>query len=205
MALAYIEKVSTNRAAFEQKVNRISANLGIVPDWLMTVMYAESGLNHLAENPKSTAIGLIQFLDSTLKNLGTTRNYLKSLTNVQQLDWVEKYFVSLGLKGKMKSVYDVYFAVFSPKYVGNPDGTVIATSGQNVYNANKALDTDKDGRLTVLDVKTWFGKYIRSGTPTETQNNIITPVAVATGASILYLLYRWSKNKNTTKQTLSLS
>lgn len=205
MALAYIEKVSTNRAAFEQKVNRISANLGIQPDWLMTVMYAESSLNHLAENQKSTAIGLIQFLDSTLKNLGTTRNYLKSLTNVQQLDWVEKYFVSLGLKGKMKSVYDVYFAVFSPKYVGKPDSTVIATSGQNVYNANKALDTDKDGRLTVLDVKTWFGKYIRSGTATETQNTIITPVAVATGASIIYLLYRWSKNKNTTKQTLSLS
>lgn len=205
MALAYIEKVSTNRAAFEQKVNRISANLGILPDWLMTVMYAESGLNHLAENAKSTAIGLIQFLDSTLKNLGTTRNYLKSLTNVQQLDWVEKYFVSLGLKGKMQSVYDVYFAVFSPKYVGKSDGTVIATSGQSVYNANKALDTDKDGRLTVLDVKKWFGKYIRSGTTTQPQNNIITPVAVATGASILYLLYRWSKNKNTTKQALSLS
>lgn len=200
MALAYIEKVSTNRAAFEQKVNRISANLGILPDWLMTVMYAESGLNHLAANSQSTAIGLIQFLESTLKNLGTTRNALKGLSNVQQLDFVEKYFVSLGLKGKMKSVYDVYFAVFSPKYVGKADGTVISTSGQSVYNANKALDTNKDGRLTVLDVKTWFGKYIRSGTTTETQNNIITPVAVATGASILYLLYRWSNTKKTTNQ-----
>lgn len=188
MALAYIEKVTANRTAFEQKVNQIAGRLGVNPDWLMVVMWAESRLNHLAQNPNSTAAGLIQFLNKTLTNLGISRTQLLSMTNVQQLDYVEKYFVMQGLKGKMKSVYDVCFGVFLPKYVGASDSTIIASSGTSTYDANKGMDTDKDGKLSVADVKRWYGKYVPSTVKENSSNNILLYIALAAGA--LYLLTR---------------
>jgi Transglycosylase SLT domain len=201
MALAYIDKVLVNKAAFERRVLQMSKTLVIEPDWIMSVMYAESGLNHLAQNSKSTAIGLIQFLDNTLKRLGTTREAIKNMTNVKQLDYVEKYFISLGLKAKMKSIYDVYFAVFSPKFVGKTDSTVIALSGSSVYNANKALDTNKDGKILVSDVKTWFNKFIKKGNTIEAKA-AIEPLTIAAGFSLIYLLRKWSKNRNITMKAV---
>ena len=66
MSLVYIEKIPSNlRTAFENTVKAICSDLGIKnPDWLMIVMWAESRLNPQARNPKGTATGLIQFLES---------------------------------------------------------------------------------------------------------------------------------------------
>lgn len=194
MALAYIDKVTSNRTAFEQKVKQIASRLGINPDWLMIVMYAESRLNHLAENPNSSATGLIQFLSKTLLQLGISKPQLLSMTNVQQLDYVEKYFVMQGLKGKMKSVYDVCFGVFLPKYVGASDSTVIANAGTDTYNANRGMDTDGDSKLTVADVKRWYGRFVPSGTPTSNQNIFLY---IALAVFVLYLLYENSEQEET--------
>lgn len=158
MALAYINYVTQNRTAFDAKVRKIAANLGINPDWVMIVMYVESRLNHLAQSSQSSAVGLIQFLSSTLATLGVSRNQILSMSNVQQLDYVEKYL--LPYRGKMKSIYDVYFAVFSPSAIGKSDATVLYKSGSIGYQSNKPLDTDNNGNITVGNVKTWFDKYI---------------------------------------------
>lgn len=188
MALVYIDKVTSNRAAFEQKVIQIAGRLGIKPDWLMIVMYAESKLNHLAQNPGSSAVGLIQFLSKTLESLGTTREAILSMSNVQQLDYVEKYFVNLGVKGKMKDVYQVCLAVFLPKHMNSPDSTVIAQSGTATYNANKGMDIDKDGKLSVGDIRAWYGKYIPdSMKQTEFLNS---PLLVALVIVALFIIYR---------------
>ncbi|MFD2521375.1 transglycosylase SLT domain-containing protein [Emticicia soli] len=196
MALAYIDKVTSNRAAFEQKVTQIASRLGIQADWLMVVMYAESKLNHLAQNPSSSAVGLIQFLDKTLAGLGINRTQLLSMSNVQQLDYVEKYFVNLGVKGKMKDVYQVCLAVFLPKHMNSPDSTVIAQSGTNTYNANKGMDIDKDGVLSVGDVRKWYGKYVPANVATG--SNTVDVTLILTGIAVLYLVYQWS---NTTTPT----
>lgn len=187
MALAYIEQVTSNRFEFETKVTQISSRLGIMPGWLMTVMYAESRLNHQAQNTNSSAAGLIQFLSKTLTSLGTSTGQILSMTNVQQLDYVEKYFVMQGLKGKMKSVYDVYLGVFSPKFVGHSDIAVIARSGSDVYNVNKNMDIDKDGILTVKDVKKWLGKYVINGEALPDSNPILYFVLGLLG---IFLLFR---------------
>lgn len=42
--------------------------------------------------PGSGAIGLIQFMPSTAKGLGTSTSALKQMTAVDQLAYVEKYF-----------------------------------------------------------------------------------------------------------------
>ena len=188
MALVYIDKVTTNRAAFESKVIQIADRLGIKPDWLMIVMYAESKLNHLATNGSSSAIGLIQFLNKTLANLGTTREAIQSMTNVQQLDYVEKYFVNLGVKGKMTDVYQVCLAVFLPKYMYSSDSTLIAYSGSDTYNANKGMDIDKDGKLTVGDVRGWYGKFVPDSVPKS--DFFKNPIVIALIVAAIFFLFR---------------
>jgi hypothetical protein len=162
MSLVYIDKVSTNRPNFENKVIQVSKNLQIDPNWLMIVMRAESNLDHtaIARCSGCTATGLIQFTSGTRKWLGTTQAELIGMSNVQQMYYVEKYFRDLGFIGKMNSVYDVYFAVFAPAYVGKADSRAVYSSPTAAYFANKPLDGGKDGVISVGDVKKWFSKYV---------------------------------------------
>ena len=111
------EYIKENREEFTEKVNNISNELGIDANWLMFVMWFESRLNPKAVNPISGATGLIQFMPSTARSLGTTTDVLKRMNNVQQLDYVLAYL--RPYKGRMKHWIDVYLAVFYPKAMGN--------------------------------------------------------------------------------------
>lgn len=158
--MIYLENISsTYRAAFEKRVREVSAVLGIRPEWLMTVMYAESRVNHTAVNQATGATGLIQFLPSTAAGLGTTTAALRAMTPVQQLDYVQKYLSAY--KGRMNNVYETYFAVFYPAAMGKANSYVLFSRGSIAYTNNAALDTDKDGRVTKSDVKDWFGRYVK--------------------------------------------
>lgn len=117
--LPFIEKVTENQEAFGNKVIAIAADLGLQPDWLMIVMNNESGLNHRIKNPNSSATGLIQFIETTAKRLGTSTAALKEMTNVEQLDYVKKYF---GLYAqKINNAADAYLAVFYPQALFEAD------------------------------------------------------------------------------------
>jgi len=154
--LIHEEKVKTNRVAFVAKVKEICQRLDIDPNWLMQVMYFETAhtMSHTIENPHTKATGLIQFMPSTAISLGTTVTALKAMTNVQQLDWVHKYFTPH--KGKMKSFVDVYFTVFFPIAVGKPDDWVLQTStlsASRIASQNTGFDLNKDGKLTVAEIR----------------------------------------------------
>ena len=160
--MMYEEFVKTNKAAFLAKVRTISVKLAIDPDWLMIVMYAESRLNEKAYNPNGGASGLIQFMPSTAKALGTTTTYLRSLSNVDQLDWVYKYFV--GYTGKMKSVFDLYKVVFFPIMLGKPLDWVLKSTTQSaelIARANKIIDLNRDGKITVAEFERYVYAYIK--------------------------------------------
>ncbi|MEY3377044.1 MAG: hypothetical protein RL463_1354, partial [Bacteroidota bacterium] len=94
MKLVYEDLVKENKEAFIQKVKDISGRLGINPNWLMLVMYMESNINHRAVNPMGGATGLIQFMPFVATELGTTTKQLLNMSNVEQLNYVEKYFKS---------------------------------------------------------------------------------------------------------------
>ncbi|MGC8160121.1 transglycosylase SLT domain-containing protein, partial [Salmonella enterica] len=72
-----------NKVEFTDKVKTISTELGINHNWLMFVMWFESKLNPQAVNPISGATGLIQFMPSTARSLGTTTDVLRRMSNVQ--------------------------------------------------------------------------------------------------------------------------
>ena len=165
--MLYTEYIKTNRVEFERKVAQISGQLGINPEWLMVVMYAESRVNEKAVNPTSGATGLIQFMPSTAKWLGTSTEALKNMSNVAQLDYVYLYFKNLGVSGKMHSVYDLYLATFFPAALGKPDDWVLQTSTLSAYTIaaqNKIIDLNKDGKITVGEFKQYVEAYLKKKT-----------------------------------------
>jgi hypothetical protein len=157
MELIFSEYVTTNKEAFLAKVKQVASSLGIDPNALMAVMFKESRLNPAAVNQVSGATGLIQFMPSTANSLGTTTGALRLMSNVQQLDFVEKYL--RPYKSKMKSAIDVYFAVFFPAAIGWPLNSVLQTSRLSaalIASQNSGIDSNKDSKITVGEVQDWF-------------------------------------------------
>ena len=149
------EYIKENRAEFIAKVNSICDDLRIKPDWLMFVMWFESRLNPQAINPISGATGLIQFMPSTARSLGTTTDVLKHMSNVQQLDYVLAYL--RPYKGRMKRWIDVYLAVFYPKAMGDPNFVI---TSDIVAKQNKVFDLNKDLDISVKEIETALRKQI---------------------------------------------
>ena len=140
---------------FKKKLEKIATALSVRSSDLIAIMKQESGVNPQAHNP-SGATGLIQFMPDTAIALGTTTDNLYKMDGVQQLDYVYKYFKMTGVGNG--TLGDLYMAVFMPKYVGADDNTVLGKSGSSgrsgkVYAQNKGLDRNKDGTITVADVK----------------------------------------------------
>lgn len=141
---------------FYNKIVEISKRLKCDPAELMGVMNSESGLIHTAVNKKSDATGLIQFMPATAKNLGTTVNKLKSMSAVEQLDYVEKYLKiqkkAAGFNdGDQLSAGELYALVFLPARAKN---SVLTTQGETYYSWNKGLDRNRDGKITKHELDT---------------------------------------------------
>ena len=162
--MLYLEKVKYNQSAFADKVNKISTALKVNPDWLMLVMHSESRLNHKIVNPIG-ATGLIQFMPDTARGLGTTTQALREMTNVEQLDYVYKYFKPYA--GKINSYFDLYLITFFPAGMGKPENWVMQTkklSASKIAQQNPAINKwAKDDVITVGE----FKKYVKSTLPKD--------------------------------------
>lgn len=173
-----------SRAAFEKKVSEISAKLGINPNWLMVVMNHESGLNAQAVNKqpgdssdpytrsKTRATGLIQFMPSTARGLGTSTQALYRMTNIEQLNYVYLFFRPFA--GRIKSYFDLYMITFFPSAIGKPDDYIIQSptvSASSVARENPPLDINKDGVVTVGEAKKIMLKVI----PQQYIDDVLTP------------------------------
>jgi hypothetical protein len=155
---------------FLQKVAEICEKLGIAPDDLMCIMAAESKLNPQAENLDKhrnlVAIGLIQF--ANYDNFGYSREKIREMDAIQQLDLVEKFFQE-NLKDRSsanpKNVIDLYTLNFLPGAGGYGQGNdyIIAEKDGRyswAYDGNDGLDKDKDGRITRGDLEEHLNKKV---------------------------------------------
>jgi hypothetical protein len=152
--MIYENLVTQNKAAFLAKVQEIAAKLKIQADWLMIVMKMESGINHQIVNKTGGATGLIQFMPATARGLNTSTEALKAMTNVQQLDYVYKYFAPYT--GRLTSVYDLYTVTFFPVALGKPDNYVLQTSSlraDTIARQNPVFDLNKDQNITLAEFK----------------------------------------------------
>ena len=117
----------------------------------------ESKFNPQAVNPMSRATGLIQFMPSTAKALGTTVEALAAMTATEQLPFVRAYF-----KDRKLAPRDVYPAIFYPAVIGKADDAVIARAGEKVYDQNKGLDVTGDGVLTAGDIRSKADRVVQA-------------------------------------------
>lgn len=140
--IAWGAKVSPT---FKARVLWIEQELGVDANHLMACIAWESGESFSASKKNmagSGATGLIQFMPSTAKALGTSTTALAKMTPEDQLNYVYKYF--RPFKGKLNNLGDVYMAILWPKAVGKPDNFVLFDRGE-AYRQNAGLDKDKDG------------------------------------------------------------
>ena len=148
-----------NEKDFLPELKKVSLELGVEAEWLLSVMFNESRLNHRAVNPKTKAYGLIQFMPATLKVMGVTPAQIKACSATQQLDYVRAYYKPY--KGKMKTIYDTYAAVFFPAMIGKSPDFVLETSrlsAELIARQNPIFDLNKNGQIT----KKEFDNYINN-------------------------------------------
>jgi hypothetical protein len=141
-------------AGFKAKVISICKGLELNPDYLMACMAFETGETFsptISNAAGSGAVGLIQFMKRTARSLGTTTEALGAMSAEAQLDYVEKFLKPYT--GKLHQLEDVYLAILYPKDVGAPDATDVFVSPTISYVQNKGFDLDKDGKVTVSEIR----------------------------------------------------
>lgn len=149
-SIAWGAKVS---GAFKVKVMEICTYLDVAPDYLMSCMAFETGetfSSSIKNAAGSGAVGLIQFMPSTAKSLGTTVAKLQEMSAVEQLDYVKMYFSPY--KGKLKKLEDVYMAILYPAAIDRSVDHVLFKEGTKVYDQNKGFDANKDGKITLQEI-----------------------------------------------------
>ena len=146
--IAWGAKVSP---VFKARVLWIADALDCDPNDLMACMHWESGGTFspsIKNAAGSGATGLIQFMPSTAKGMGTTTAKLAAMTAEDQLRWVYEYFKPFA--GRLNNLGDVYMAILWPKGVGKPDHFVLFDKKKmpKTFRQNAGLDVNKDGLVT---------------------------------------------------------
>jgi transglycosylase-like protein with SLT domain len=148
-SLAWGAKVTP---AFRAKVFTGCAKRAMDPDDLMGCIAWESGETFSPKKMNmagSGAVGLIQFMPSTARTLGTTTAKLAAMSAEEQLDWVFKYFDQFNV-AKLRKISDLYMAILWPKGIGKPESYVLWDRAKmpKTYRQNSGIDIDKDGLVT---------------------------------------------------------
>jgi peptidoglycan hydrolase-like protein with peptidoglycan-binding domain len=124
---------------FNDKLNKIGQKLGVDPKDLLRIMKFETGgsMSPSQGSGTSSAVGLIQFMPQTARDLGTTTQDLAQMSAVEQLDYVYRFYKMNGVQPGM-DVGDLYMLTFMPAAVNKPDDFVLGdANGGNVFGLNK--------------------------------------------------------------------
>lgn len=142
---------------YKQNLLRLSERLGVPANYLDAVIEIESRRNPQARNKDTGATGIIQFMPSTARELGTTVEEIYNMSLDEQFELTYRYFITHSKGKQLNRPCDVYLVIFYPKYIGYSLDTVFPNS---VYQVNKGLDYNKNGVLTVGDINDFFNSRI---------------------------------------------
>ncbi len=157
-----LKKHNADPLEFIKKTVEIANKLQTKPEYLLAIMFKESGYKPSAVNKDTNATGLIQFIPSTAEWLGTSTDALYRMTGVEQLEYVYKFYKKGA--GKFHTFEDLYLYAFFPAAFGKPDDWVVHTNKMSagyIVSKNKGVDLDKSGDITVAE----FKKYARKSLP----------------------------------------
>ena len=164
---------------FYTKLAQMSNSLGLKPEDVLAMMQIESNIN---PQIPSKAVGLTQFLPSSLRGVGFhgSPEDFRQLSGEEQLPYIERYFrTQLSLNGgPFKSAAQMYVANLWPLALSypdvranNPNAVIISSHPEpnphrtvsiayeiKSYYANRGLDLDKDGKITLGDLEKFINK-----------------------------------------------
>ena len=159
--------------SFQEKVEYISKELEINPNWLMAVMYKESGLDSTASN-KSWAAGLIQFMPKTLQGMKVTREEILAMSPLMQLDYVKKFYEKNKGYNSLKDLYLEAFFPAARKYINNPDYVFESPSewlsAEKIAKANPGIAPKWATRITMRDFDNYIAGIVQDKVPQEFQS-----------------------------------
>jgi hypothetical protein len=167
----------TTDTQFLTKIKEVSSRLNFKPIDVLSIMSVETGYTFdpaiRNKQPGQTATGLIQFLESTIAGLSggqvdkegkiikpgsVNTAKLSTMTRVEQMEWVEKYFRGAGWPNNSVQAdqYNLYLTIFLPAFKFSKG--VLATKDAagikgDWYEKNKGLyDKGNTGEITVAEV-----------------------------------------------------
>ncbi|MCH1613960.1 MAG: hypothetical protein L7S72_11770, partial [Flavobacteriales bacterium] len=118
-----------NAKPIANEIVAVAGRLNTNPFWLANLINFETGgkFSSTVKNSKSTAVGLIQFMDYTAasllglpltkKNKRESRLKFLAMSSKEQMKWVEIYLKQFSSSG-FPNPTDLYMAVFFPKAIG---------------------------------------------------------------------------------------
>lgn len=187
---------ATVSAEMRAAVLSAGQDLAIDPSYLMAVMRAESGINsHIHIIPagldangnmtykRSYNIpieegtiggGLIGFMSSTARGLGTNLANLLALGNPEQMQFVKLFFSNhqkSGVLPRNPSLWRLYMSTFLPAFAHHADDPSFVLAAKDspikklrkIYVYNAAADRDKDGEITVGEAMAKIDKILIKG------------------------------------------
>jgi hypothetical protein len=136
---------------------QVANDLGAAPLDLAGCWMSESQLRSHAHNPNGNAVGIFQAMPRTLGGLGYSGTWetFRGEAVAVQLNWAYHYY--RPHVGKLTSPGACYLATFLPAFMSHADepdfvlcdNTMVHTTW---YVANRGLDVNGDGRITVQDL-----------------------------------------------------
>jgi len=149
-ALPYLQDPS----AFVANLREIALQLEVPTSWLMSVIYSESRFDANVYNHKgSGAVGLIQFMPATAKELGISSAELAVMSPSAQLRYVRDYFLKVKERyGAYEDLTDLYLAVLYPKARKQDYCFTLYANPSRAYKQNRGLDENKDGVVSISDI-----------------------------------------------------
>lgn len=197
-SIAAVKGLASTSPEFRWALFQTAHAVSVDPDFIATVISLESGgtFSPSSFNPDGGATGLIQFMPSTARRLGTTTDALRAMTAIEQLEYVRRFYEPWA--GRLASVGNTYMATFLPNFVGAPRETIVGeknssspiASGSSltlgkVYASNSGFDSNKDGRITAGEV---YGFAERRLLAAQGRIEVFPPAAGGSDGSTLPLL-----------------
>lgn len=219
MALLFEEKIPASyRPSFVKKVAEGALLQKYNPSWIMAVMSSESGFSASVKNSIG-CVGLIQFCPDqsggsykTIAGKKIDLNWLRSLSPVDQLDYVFSYYSPL--KNKITRFHDLYMATFYPAAMGKADDFVIGSEKspewvKTIAKNNPAIDINKDGRITVGEFRqfslskvpeSWRSSFAAEGMgfAVDTEKYVkrnLAPITIVAGTMLLVGMVLYYSNR----------
>ena len=181
----YINELDVEILTDEEFLRELIALCGrrsIYIEDMLFMMYSESYLDPQAQNSQSWAVGLIQFMPSTLTRLarslghGTvTPENMKNMSGKQQLEYVEAFYAGFWERN-LDSLEKLHLATFYPVALWKPKDFVLGSESSDprrsliIAEQNPAI-ADAAGRQDGLIDVGGFYRYVQ-GKVAETGLNI---------------------------------